>query len=114
MKKGFKEVGQVEHVVHGTLQSYIVGFILSIALTFIAFWLVSEHLLQGWPLIFTISALAVVQVIVQLLFFLHLGIDSRPPWNLITFLFMIVVMAILVIGSLWIMYNLDYYMMVPS
>jgi len=46
-----------------------------------------------------------------LIFFLHLGIESKPRWNLLVFYFMVVVLAILLYGSFWIMSNLDYRMM---
>lgn len=114
MKHPSKSVVAIENEMHGTLKSYVIGFILSLVLTLASFLLVSEHLLPAWTLILTIVGLAVVQVVVQLLFFLHLGSDSKPYWNIIIFLFMLVIMAILVIGSLWIMYNLDYYMMTAT
>jgi cytochrome o ubiquinol oxidase operon protein cyoD len=47
---------------------------------------------------------------VQLVFFLHLGGEGKPRWRLTAFLFMLLVLVILVFGSLWIMYNLDYHM----
>lgn len=92
---------------HGTLGSYITGFVLSIVLTLIAYFLVVEKMLTGGVLIGVIVALAAVQLLVQLLFFLHMGTESKPRWNLLLFLFMVLVLAIIVIGSLWIMYNLN-------
>lgn len=92
---------------HGTYRSYIIGFVLSIVLTLAAYFLVTEHVLAGWTLIFAIIGLSIVQVLVQLLFFLHLGQEPKPYWNLISFLFMALVVGIIVAGSLWIMYNLD-------
>ncbi len=96
-----------EKEAHGTYRSYIIGFVLSIVLTLAAYFLVTEHVLAGWTLIFAIIGLSIVQVLVQLLFFLHLGQESKPYWNLISFLFMVLVVGIVVAGSLWIMYNLD-------
>jgi cytochrome o ubiquinol oxidase operon protein cyoD len=57
-----------------------------------------------------INGLAVVQLFVQLYFFLHMGDESKPRWNLMAFLFMLLVLVIVVFGSLWIMKNLDYHM----
>ncbi len=96
---------------HGTLVSYSVGFILSILLTVAAYFSVVNQLLPGRTLVALIVGLAVTQLLVQLLFFLHLGRESKPRWNVMVLLFMLVVIGILVIGSLWIMYNLDYHMM---
>ncbi len=91
---------------HGSYHSYVSGFLLCVGLTLLAFFLTFENLLAGWPLILVIVALALVQAAVQLHFFLHLGEEEKPQWNLLSFLFMLVIAFILVTGSLWIMYNL--------
>lgn len=96
---------------HGTYKSYIVGFILSIILTVIPYMIVVQHLLPYHIMIIAIVILGVMQLLVQLVFFLHLGAESKPRWNLMAFMFAILVVAILVIGTMWIMYNLDYNMM---
>jgi cytochrome o ubiquinol oxidase subunit IV len=94
-------------------ESYIFGFIVSLIFTLVAYFLVQEELVSGFSLVLIVGALAFFQVIVQLVFFLHLGEEPSPPWNLIIFLFMILIVLILVIGSIWIMYHLDYQMMEP-
>jgi cytochrome o ubiquinol oxidase subunit IV len=99
---------------HGSLKSYIVGFGLSIALTLIAYVMVVKRLFSGKALVLAIMGLAVIQLYVQLYFFLHMGRESKPRWNLIVFLFMLLVLLIVVGGSLWIMYNLNYHTMSPS
>lgn len=58
-----------------------------------------------------VMALAAAQMVIQLVFFLHLGNESSPKWNLAAFAFMLLMLGILVIGSLWIMNNLNYNMM---
>ena len=93
--------------------SYTIGFGVSLALTLTSFYLVSNHVFRGWNMIYTIMALAAAQLIVQLVFFLHLGREGRPRWNQGVFLFMLTVLLILVVGSLWIMKNLNYHMMTP-
>jgi cytochrome o ubiquinol oxidase operon protein cyoD len=95
---------------HGSVQSYSIGFLLSIICTIAAYELVVHHVLSGWSLIAAICLLAIVQLLVQLLFFLHLNKGSKPRWNLIVFSFMLILVGILVIGSLWIMANLNYNM----
>jgi len=89
----------------------VIGFLLSIGLTLIAYFSVVDHLFNTAALNATIVILSIVQVIIQLVFFLHLGEETKPRWNLLVFLFMLLVLAILVWGTLWIMYNLDYRMM---
>ena len=96
---------------HGaSTTSYVIGFILSLILTLTAFWLVENKMLSGWLLIFCLAELAFVQLFVQLFLFLHLGNESKPRWNLMIFLSTVLVVGILVIGSLWIMSNLNYNM----
>lgn len=98
------------------LYSYILGFGLSLLLTLIAYGLVSQHVngmhsfLTHKFLIGVVLVLAMTQLVVQLVFFLHIGREDKPRWNLQALLFAILVVAILVIGSIWIMANLDYNM----
>lgn len=98
---------------HGSYRSYIIGFGLSLLLTIGAFSIVMQQLMFGWMLVAFITAFAVAQLLVQLVFFLHVGRGAGARWNIIALLFMIMVVFIIVVGSLWIMRNLDYNMM-PS
>lgn len=97
-----------------TLVSYVSGFVLSILLTLGAYIAVTQHDFAGTVLVAVIIGLAIVQVLVQLFFFLHLGQETRPRWKLAVLLFMLVILGILVFGSLWIMQNLNYHMMSPE
>lgn len=89
---------------------YISGFVGALATTIVAFVLVSGHILTGGWLIAALMGLAVIQLGVQLVFFLHLGDEARPRWQLTAFLFTAVMVLVIVIGSLWIMYHLNYNM----
>jgi cytochrome o ubiquinol oxidase subunit IV len=96
-----------------TAQSYALGFIFSVILTLTAYGLVASrlsHLLSHAILIPLIVLLGIAQFGVQLFFFLHLGKKSTPRANTLMFLFALLIVSILVIGSLWIMYNLNYNM----
>jgi cytochrome o ubiquinol oxidase subunit IV len=97
-----------EEVANTTLKSYLIGFVLSILLTLAAYLIVMEHLATGQLLITAVVALGFFQGWVQLVLFLHLGKESHPRRNLMTFLFMLLVGVILVAGSIWIMAYLDY------
>jgi cytochrome o ubiquinol oxidase operon protein cyoD len=90
-------------------KSYIFGFFCSVVLTLSAFYLVIYDVLVGWTLAFSILALAVIQLAVQLYFFLHLNRDKKTRWNMITFFFAAAVVLIVVLGSVWIMVNLSYH-----
>jgi cytochrome o ubiquinol oxidase subunit IV len=99
----------------GSRRTYLLGFILSLGLTLTAWLLVRRHVGSHhlfWTdkaVIITIMTLAITQLAVQLMFFLHLGKESKPRWNLTVLCFALTVLLILVLGSLWIMYNLDYH-----
>ena len=92
----------------------MVGFALSLLFTLAAYFLVANRLLSGGILTFTILGLALFQLVVQLLFFLHLGQESKPRWNLVIFLSTVSIILIIVLGSIWIMNNLDYRHMSPT
>ncbi|RWZ79137.1 MAG: cytochrome o ubiquinol oxidase subunit IV [Candidatus Chaera renei] len=92
-------------------KSYLTGYGLSLLLTLAAYWSAMARPARGWLLLLLLAALAVVQLAVQLRFFLHLGKKSSPQWNALVFSFMAIVVFILVAGSLWIMKNLNYNLM---
>ncbi len=95
---------------HGSVRSYRIGFLLSVILTIIPFGLV----MAGMPAAVAIPvcfAFAAVQIIVHLIYFLHMNGSSSQSWNLTAFIFTVIIVAILVIGSLWVMYHMNANMM---
>ena len=96
----------------GSLLSYCVGFGLSIVCTLLAFWLVqwnmTHHVFDQGTVILFVLLLAITQLICQLIFFLHLGSGSDRNWNAAVFGFAVLIVAIVVGGSLWIMSNLKH------
>lgn len=96
---------------------YVIGFAVSLLLTFIAFGLVmvrvetGHSILSDQFLMIVLGLLALAQFIVQLVFFLHLGTETKPRWKLLVFWFMIIIVLIIIIGTIWIMDNLNYNMM---
>ena len=93
---------------HLSPKPYIIGFILSILLTIEAYILTLSHSFSTETIIAIILVLAIVQLFVQLFFFLHLDRLTKAPWNIIMFIFMAIVVGTIVFGSLWIMKHLDY------
>ncbi len=91
---------------HGSHRHYVIGFLLSILLSGIAFYLVMAGF-KGSTILYTIIGLALLQAVGQLIFFLHLGKEEKPRWETLLVLFMILVAVIIVVGSLWIMFDLD-------
>lgn len=101
-----------------TLPAYITGLFLSLLLTLMAFGVVAAHLykpellnLSTAAVYITLTVLALIQLFVQVVCFLRLNASQEGKWELMPFLFVLLIVAILVAGSLWIMYNLNYNMM---
>ena len=93
--------------------SYVVGLLLSLALTGAVYLLVTQHLIAGTFAIALLIALAFLQAIAQLVFFLHLGREGSSKARLTLLFIALLIIAILVAGSLWVMSNLNSRMM-PS
>jgi len=98
---------------HGTLLSYIWGFASSIVLTLVAYVLTEIHvnsIHEAIPheiLIPVILTLAVIQLAVQLIFFLHLGAEKGSRSQLAIFIATIIIVLLIVVSSIWIMSNLN-------
>ena len=95
----------------GNFKSYAIGFILSIALTAIAFALVMSGTFYRSAVLFGIFSAAIVQILVHLHYFLHLDSSSAMRWNVLALVFALLIMILFVGGTLWIMYHLKYRMM---
>lgn len=93
------------------LTQYVTGFALSLAITLCAYFMVTGNWYAGVLLFVVLGILALVQMIVQLYFFLHLGEELRPRLKLLSFVFMTGILVLIVVGTLWIMYHLNYNMM---
>lgn len=89
--------------------SYVVGFVLSVAATLLAYFFVVNHVWPKEMLMYVVLGIAVVQLITQAVFFLHIGRGSNI--KIITFLFATLMLLVIVVGSVWIMNSLDYNMM---
>src|SRR3990167_10983 len=93
-----------------TFTAYVIGFVLSIILTVAAFFLVQKQQLTTVNLYISVAVLALVQLVVQVICFFGLHKGSERGRNLLTFVFTILIVLVVVSGSLWIMYNLNYNM----
>ncbi len=98
---------------HGSFKSYMTGFVLSVILTAIPFWLVMTGTLDKNWTIAIVMGMAVVQIVVHMIFFLHMDAKSEAGWNMMALFFTIIVLVIVLAGSLWVMYHLNTNMM-PS
>lgn len=91
-----------------SISSYVIGFGLSLVLTLIAFYCVTQKVLNGASIYVALAALAITQLIVQSICFIRLNRSDEGSWNLLPFFFVLVIIVFLAGGSLWIMYNLNH------
>ncbi len=91
------------------LAHYILGGASALMLTSGAFLLVIAGG-DAWAVTSGLLALAVLQMAVQLYFFLHLSEEQKPRWKNVSLLFTISTVLIVVCGSLWVMTHLNYNM----
>ncbi|MCC8396984.1 cytochrome o ubiquinol oxidase subunit IV [Paraburkholderia sp. MMS20-SJTR3] len=96
---------------HGSFGSYMAGFVLSVILTVAAFAIVMTGTLTGSNALFAIAGLAFVQIIVHLVFFLHMNTSSSQRWNVTAFAFTALTALIVIGGTLWVMHNVSMHMM---
>ena len=93
---------------HGSFRGYLIGFVLSVILTAIPFWLVMSGAIDDkQATAIVIMAFAVVQIVVHMVYFLHLDARSEAGWNMMALIFTAVILIIALTGSLWIMYHLQ-------
>jgi len=102
----------VEGAPHASFREYATGFWLSVVLTIIPFWLVMGDVLDSVGLtVFFIIALGTVQMVVHMIYFLHLNAKSEQGWILISATFTVMLVVIAIAGSMWIMFHLNSNMM---
>lgn len=94
------------------LKSYLRGFVLALVLTVVPFGLVALKLLPVVPTLTVIAVLAMVQMIVHLRYFLHVDLSPKRRDNLLALIFAVVIVFIMAGGTMWIIFNLQYRMMV--
>ncbi|MET0360417.1 MAG: cytochrome o ubiquinol oxidase subunit IV [Sphingobium sp.] len=103
-----------DHAAHGSMRDYVIGFLLSVILTAIPFWLVMEGPLSPAVTGVIIMALAAIQMVVHMVFFLHMSGKAEGGWSLTALVFTIIVVVIMLSGSLWVMAHLNHNMMPHS
>ncbi len=98
-----------------TMKGYVTGFVLSVILTAIPFWLVMAKVFPD-PNTTTliILAFAAVQIVVHMIYFLHMSPKSEGGWSMLALMFTVVLVVITLTGSLWVMFHLNTNMMPVS
>jgi cytochrome o ubiquinol oxidase operon protein cyoD len=96
---------------HATVKGYLTGFILSVILTAIPFWIVMGNVFdKSSTTAFVILAFAAVQIVVHMIYFLHMNAKSEHGWTMLALIFTVVVVVITLSGSLWVMYHMNHNM----
>jgi cytochrome o ubiquinol oxidase subunit IV len=94
-----------------TITSYVIGFVLSVILTIVSYLFVTMQIFSGSEMVLPIILMiAVIQMVIQLVFFLHIGNESHPRWNLLFLLSTVSLVLLIVIATIWIMTHLNYNM----
>lgn len=92
---------------HGSYGAYITGFLLSLLFTLIPYYLVTHESLKGNFLIAVILTFAFAQLLIQVIFFLHLGRERNPRFQTVFLAATFSAVCVVVGGSVWIMYHLQ-------
>ena len=100
---------------HSTFKGYMTGFVLAVILTVMPFWLVMGKVLPNSNITgLVILGIAAVQIVVHMIYFLHMNTRSEGGWSLLALAFTAVLLVIMLSGSIWVMYHLNANMMPPS
>jgi cytochrome o ubiquinol oxidase operon protein cyoD len=96
---------------HATMRDYVIGFLLSVVLTAIPFWLVMGGVLPKALTGYVIMGFAVAQIVVHMVYFLHLNGKSDEGWTMVALIFTLILVVITLVGSLWVMHHMNSNMM---
>ena len=96
---------------HGSRRGYLIGFALSVMLTAIPFWLVMTRPVGVQAIALIIMGFAAVQMVVHMIYFLHMNRRAEGGWSIMALLFTVVLVLIALSGSLWVMYHMNANMM---
>ena len=90
---------------------YTIGLVLAVILTAVSFWVANTSLLWGPGILLGLAVLAIAQMGIHLVFFLHITTGPDNTNNVLALAFGVLIIVLVVAGSLWIMWDLDHNMM---
>jgi cytochrome o ubiquinol oxidase operon protein cyoD len=96
---------------HGSSRGYLVGYVVAVLLTIASFLAADTHGLTPSSVTAAITVLAIAQMLVHLIFFLHISTAPHQRTNILAFMVTMIIVSMIVAGSLWIMSHLDSNMM---
>ena len=97
---------------HSSLSDYTIGFVLSVILTAIPFWLVMAKVIADRnTAVLVLGGFAVIQILVHMVYFLHMNGKVEGGWTMLSTIFTVVFVAIAIAGTLWVMFHMNANMM---
>lgn len=97
---------------HSSLRDYTIGFVLSVILTAIPFWLVMAKVIADRnTAVLVLGGFAVIQILVHMVYFLHMNGKVEGGWTMLSTIFTVVFVAIAIAGTLWVMFHMNANMM---
>ncbi|WP_338466402.1 cytochrome o ubiquinol oxidase subunit IV [Novosphingobium sp. ZN18A2] len=101
----------LDNAPHGSFGGYMTGFLLSVILTAIPFALVMTGTLDKNVTLILILAMAIVQIFVHMVYFLHMNMKVEDGWSMLALIFTVVFVVITLAGSMWVLYHMNDNMM---
>lgn len=93
------------------VRGYCIGYGLAAALTLVSFYIAGTTLVWTPSIPVALSVLAVAQMGVHIVFFLHMTSGPDNVNNLMALAFGLLIVLLLVLGSIWIIHHLNHNMM---
>jgi cytochrome o ubiquinol oxidase operon protein cyoD len=93
------------------VRGYLLGLLLAAGLTATSFYFAQSHLIWAGAIPAAITALAIAQMGVHLVFFLHLTTGPDNTNNVLALAFGVLIVGLIIGGTVWIMYNMNHNMM---
>lgn len=101
---------KIEQAYQREYRRYAAGLLAALCFTYAIYLITTQHALEGAVLAGVLLVIAIAQLVVQMVVFLHIFDETKPRWTLWSLVYSVIMMMIVVIGSLWVMYNLNYNM----
>ena len=96
-----------DHSIREGIQGYLMGLALAAVLTVASFYILHTNLIWGPGIVVMLVVLAIAQIGVHLVFFMHLTTAPDNTNNVLALAFGVLIVALIIIGSIWIMGHLN-------
>jgi len=99
-----------EYTTREGIQGYVIGLVLATLLTIVSFYVAKSNLFWQPSIPIALVVLAIAQMAVHLIFFIHITTAPDNTNNILALAFGVLIVTLIIAGSLWIMYNLNHNM----